>query len=458
MAIDDNTSYELTGAQVKDLAQRIKAGGGGGVLIGYINYTAGTVPSGNISVYTDTTYTTAISADDVAAALDNGYTVFFKFTDGWDEIKILSIADSEVMIGDDTIVYHFMASSSKDCIGQLQGHVNDWGVAYFLSTLKTVGNGTLTITQNGTSAGTFSANASGSSTIALTDTTYSAMTGATSGAAGTSGLVPAPAAGDQDKVLKGDGTWGAAADTATVIYMVKTADSGAHDYTVVFYTELAHTNTVSYSTVNEYVTDGKSVLIIDGVKSSGSPLAAVTGAPKGSGPMNTVVDGALYKFSYSSGTTYLDIDGILSADPIQSIAGITPPIQTSMIADGAITSAKLSTTDLIPEVVNTTTYQTAWKFPDGKLICFGGKYNSYDITSGYEGDYSASTGSNLTSIFAVPFIDTPQVTVTLQYNSGLLGFNLTSTSTTGFAGYIWKGQSKSSVGITVRYIAIGKWK
>ena len=33
------------------------------------------------------------------------------------------------------------------------------------------------------------------------------MTGATSSAAGTSGLVPAPAAGDQDKFLKADGTW-----------------------------------------------------------------------------------------------------------------------------------------------------------------------------------------------------------------------------------------------------------
>ena len=34
------------------------------------------------------------------------------------------------------------------------------------------------------------------------------MTGASAGAAGTAGLVPAPSAGDQDKVLKGDGTWG----------------------------------------------------------------------------------------------------------------------------------------------------------------------------------------------------------------------------------------------------------
>ena len=34
------------------------------------------------------------------------------------------------------------------------------------------------------------------------------MTGATSGTAGVTGTVPAPAAGDQDKVLKADATWG----------------------------------------------------------------------------------------------------------------------------------------------------------------------------------------------------------------------------------------------------------
>lgn len=41
----------------------------------------------------------------------------------------------------------------------------------------------------------------------FTDTTYSDMTGATSSAAGTHGLVPAPAKGNQEKYLRGDGTW-----------------------------------------------------------------------------------------------------------------------------------------------------------------------------------------------------------------------------------------------------------
>ena len=44
-------------------------------------------------------------------------------------------------------------------------------------------------------------------TIAAKDTTYSIFGAATSSAAGTKGLVPAPAAGDQSSFLRGDGTW-----------------------------------------------------------------------------------------------------------------------------------------------------------------------------------------------------------------------------------------------------------
>lgn len=41
---------------------------------------------------------------------------------------------------------------------------------------------------------------------------YGPMEGATSSANGVSGLVPRPASGDQNKVLKGDGTWGTIID------------------------------------------------------------------------------------------------------------------------------------------------------------------------------------------------------------------------------------------------------
>ena len=46
-----------------------------------------------------------------------------------------------------------------------------------------------------------------------TNTTYSPFNGATASAAGGSGLVPAPAKGDQAKFLKADGTWGTPPNT-----------------------------------------------------------------------------------------------------------------------------------------------------------------------------------------------------------------------------------------------------
>lgn len=122
MAIGDNTSYELTGYQVKDLAQKIRAKA--------------------------------------------------------DSSSLASVATSGLY---------------SDLTGA--------------PTIPTVYNGKLTITQNGTNAGEFTANASADTTIALTDTTYSNFAGATSSVAGSAGLVPAPTTSDPDKYLKGDGTW-----------------------------------------------------------------------------------------------------------------------------------------------------------------------------------------------------------------------------------------------------------
>lgn len=48
----------------------------------------------------------------------------------------------------------------------------------------------------------------GTGVLSATDTTYSNFVGATSGVAGSAGLVPAPTTSDPDKFLKGDGTWG----------------------------------------------------------------------------------------------------------------------------------------------------------------------------------------------------------------------------------------------------------
>ena len=64
--------------------------------------------------------------------------------------------------------------------------------------------------------------------IPAQDTTYSAMTAATADAAGTGGLVPAPAAGAQSKFLRGDGTWQTPANTDTKVNVTLGATTKAY--------------------------------------------------------------------------------------------------------------------------------------------------------------------------------------------------------------------------------------
>ena len=87
---------------------------------------------------------------------------------------------------------------------------------------STATEGTNTYTFNGSAAKTLDIKAgsnvtltpaAGSLTIAAKDTTYSVFKGATSSAAGSTGLVPAPATGKQSQFLRGDGTWASPANT-----------------------------------------------------------------------------------------------------------------------------------------------------------------------------------------------------------------------------------------------------
>lgn len=58
------------------------------------------------------------------------------------------------------------------------------------------------------------------------NTTYSAMTGATSSTAGTSGLTPAPAAGTANRYLRSDGTWAVPPDTNTTYGLASSNSNG----------------------------------------------------------------------------------------------------------------------------------------------------------------------------------------------------------------------------------------
>lgn len=221
MAIDDNTSYELTGAQVKDLASKINS-----------KADASSVPAPQVNSDWNAT-------SGVAEILNKPTIPAAQVNSDWN------------------------ASS---------------GVAEILNkpTIPTVNDATLTITQNGTSAGTFTANASSDATIALTDTTYSNFTGTDGTAAGAAGLVPAPATTDTNKYLKSDGTWATVSSGPTwagekVFYgtcstyyytnakAVSTSSDFAYEEGVVLFVKFTNYHTNSSFTLNVNSTGAKTV-------------------------------------------------------------------------------------------------------------------------------------------------------------------------------------------------------
>lgn len=105
-----------------------------------------------------------------------------------------------------------ISANSKILASDVSGAVKSFSVSGKTVTYTTLGGAT----------GTF--------TTQDTNTTYSAFTKATSSAAGTAGLVPAPAAGAQAKFLRGDATWQTIASVATKAYISETWKSGTSWY------------------------------------------------------------------------------------------------------------------------------------------------------------------------------------------------------------------------------------
>ena len=130
MAIDDNTSYELTGAQVKDLANKIKAKAADNTFVGSTSAAPG--------------------SKGLVPAPQAG-----------DESKVLSGAGTWVnQSGGST----YTAGNGINISANDEISI-DTSVVAELSDLPTVNDGTLTIQHNGTTKGTFTANQSSASTV-----------------------------------------------------------------------------------------------------------------------------------------------------------------------------------------------------------------------------------------------------------------------------------------------------
>ena len=77
-----------------------------------------------------------------------------------------------------------------------------------------------------------------------TNTTYSVFDGATASAAGTSGLVPAPASGYNSRFLRGDGTWVSISTTDTMVTQTSTSTNATY-YVLFSGTNSTTTNTTT---------------------------------------------------------------------------------------------------------------------------------------------------------------------------------------------------------------------
>lgn len=252
MAIDDNTSYELTGAQVKDLANKIKAKADDNTFVGATSAAPGSkglVPQPAAGDQEKVLYGDGSWKDATAKLVEMSYGE----SDAWAKFIAAYNAGS--------IVYCRASSNSNPASGTqgrkaFMAYVNNATTPtevefqyvrsvssktdsqqsdqVFIYKLTSASGGTWTVQTRNMSAKinvsgpitkTFTTGANATVTIGV-----DAMTGATSSAAGTAGVVPAPAAGDQNKFLRGDGTW---ASNYVIHYDTFTATTDANGFAIV---------------------------------------------------------------------------------------------------------------------------------------------------------------------------------------------------------------------------------
>jgi len=303
-------------------------------------------------------------------------------------------------------------SQTKEVVLTLQnGSTIRFSVADLVSGLQptltagsniTIDSNTNTISATDTtySAGT-NIQISAGNVISATDTTYSDFTGATSSTAGANGLVPAPAAGDQEKVLHGDGTWKdsaaklvemsygeanswakfiAAYNAGSIVYCRASSNANPATGSQTRKAFMAYVNNATSPTEVEFqyvrsVSSKTSSQPVDQVfvykltSASGGTWTVQTRdmAPKIAAGTNTSVSYSSGTYTISAtGTTYtagnhIDItndvisaEGYIWGDTLTSATTPTGTVTSSMIADGTIQASDIAD-GVVPVITMTDT-------------------------------------------------------------------------------------------------------
>jgi len=160
----------------------------------------------------------------------------------------------------------------------------------------------------------------------------------------------------------------------------------------------------------------------------------------------------------------------VTAEDIATTSALTPPVQTNMIADDAVTAAKIAggetattlANGALVEVVGTTTgnFNYALKYADGRLVCFQRYTITNASTTAWGNCYRATF--NPSSNYAVSFTANPTIVYTfvsqsVNANTGW-AVNTGGPSATGpQQAYIVRPNSGNVSG-TLDIVAYGFWK
>ena len=200
------------------------------------------------------------------------------------------------------------------------------------------------------------------------NTTYSAMKGATSSAAGSTGLVPAPAAGKQTSFLRGDGTWVVPTNTNTT-----------------------YTLTKSGSTITLTGSDGSKTSVTDSNTTYSLASFGITATAAELNKLDGVTATAA-EINYLDGVTssiQTQLNGKAASSHTHNYAG-------SSSAGGAATSANKVNTNLIIKLNGGTTEGT------NQFTFNGSAAKTVNITPAAIGAAAASHGTHVTYSTTAP--------------------------------------------------------
>lgn len=202
-------------------------------------------------------------------------------------------------------------------------------------------------------------------------TELSPFDGATSSAAGSEGLVPAPVVGDQDKYLKGDGSWSDLSSvkinpkfmqTGTGSITYQTQGSGGGGVNVTFDTPFDHTPVVVASTKGPYSANAIEVHVQSPSTTGFAILARTAGSQQETGNFQWV-----------------------AIDPLaEATVGVTADIE-----DGSVTPQKLDGSSFVG-----TTDANGWAIqylPSGKRIWTKSGMNTLTVGGGSWSSFTATS-------------------------------------------------------------------